>query len=336
MIISNFILILFILVNLTLVILFSKINLFHYNIDKPDKKRKFHSRPTPLAGGQIIFFNICIYWIINNTTNFFDNQEIFFENIRSFNYFMIASTSIFFLGFIDDRLNLKANLKFLILFLIILFLLLIDENLIINNIKFSFHEKNFFLDRFAIIFSIFCLLVFINAFNMFDGINLQSSSYSLIIFFSILFFYSNSLFIKILIISLIGFSYLNFKNKTFLGDSGSLLLSFIIGYIFIKFYNSNVIEYTDKIVIYMLIPGLDLIRLFIIRILNKKNPLSSDRNHLHHLLLKKFFFKKTLFLIILLVSFPILLDLLLINNIFNILITIIAYSLLITYTSKKY
>ena len=134
---------------------------------------------------------------------------------------------------------------------------------------------------------------------MFDGINLQSSFYSLFIFFYILFFYSNSLFIKILIISLIAFSYLNLKNKSFLGDSGSLLISFIISYLFIKLYNYEYIKYADEIVLFMLIPGLDLTRLFIMRILKKKNPLTSDRNHLHHVLIKKNSLKKTLFLIFL-------------------------------------
>ena len=122
---------------------------------------------------------------------------------------------------------------------------------------------------------------------MFDGINLQSSSYSLFIFLNILFFY-NSLFIKILIIAILAFSYLNFKNKSFLGDSGSLLLAFIISYFFIKLYNFRYIEFADQICLYMIIPGLDLIRLFVVRIFNKRNPLSSDRLHLHHLLISKF------------------------------------------------
>ena len=56
----------------------------------------------------------------------------------------------------------------------------------------------------------------------------------------------------------------------FLGDSGSLLISFIIGYFFIKLYNNELINFTDEIVVYMLLPGIDLIRLFFQRILNKK------------------------------------------------------------------
>jgi UDP-GlcNAc:undecaprenyl-phosphate GlcNAc-1-phosphate transferase len=38
----------------------------------------------------------------------------------------------------------------------------------------------------------------------------------------------------------------------------------------------------------MLLPGLEMARLFIERIFNKKNPLLADRNHFHHLLLKYF------------------------------------------------
>ena len=169
---------------------------------------------------------------------------------------------------------------------------------------------------------------------MFDGINLQSGLYSIFVLSCIIFLYSNSLLIKILIISLIYFSYLNSKNKTFLGDSGTLLISFIIGYLFIKLYNLDYINYADEITLYMLIPGLDLIRLFILRILRKKNPLSSDRNHLHHILLNKFSFKNTLFIIFILIILPIMLNYFEFYKLFTILITVMAYSVIL-YASKK-
>ena len=101
---------------------------------------------------------------------------------------------------------------------------------------------------------------------------------------------------------------MNSKNKSFLGDSGSLLISFIIGYFFIKLYNNELISHTDEVVIYMLLPGIDLIRLFFKRISLKRNPLSSDRFHLHHLLLKKYSYKKTIIILIALIIFPILMS----------------------------
>ena len=117
---------------------------------------------------------------------------------------------------------------------------------------------------------LFLFLVFLNAFNMFDGINMQSSCYSVIIFLCILLFYNQSLIGKIILISILTYMYLNMKNKTFLGDSGSLLLAFIIGYFFIKLYNLELINHTDDVVVYMLVPGIDLIRLFFKRILLKE------------------------------------------------------------------
>jgi len=334
MINSYLVLLIFILINLFFLLYFSKIKVFHLNIDKPDKKRKFHSKPTPLAGGMLIFFNLIIYFLVYKFSNAQIESEIFFDDENSLNSFIIISSIFFLLGFIDDKINLKANLKFLILTITILILLILDNDLIIKDIKFSFYERVFSLDAFSIFFSVFCFLVFINAFNMFDGVNLQSGLYSILIFVCIAFFYSNSLLIKILIISLIFFSYLNFKNKTFLGDSGTLLISFIIGYLFIKLYNLDYINYADEITLYMLIPGLDLIRLFIIRIANKKNPLSSDRNHLHHILINKFSFEKTLFIIFGLIILPLVLNYLEIYKLISILITVLVYSILLLISKK--
>ncbi len=328
------IMLLFIGLNLILVMNFSKIKIFHYNIDKPDNLRKLHSKPTPLAGGLIILINILTYWVLANIFNDILKNDNFFQDIKSLNIFILIALSIFSLGYFDDRLNLGANTKFFFLLIIVMSLLFLDKNLVLENIIFSFYKKNFTLNQFSIIFSIFCFLVFINAFNMFDGINLQSSSYSLFIFLNILFFY-DSLFIKILIIAILAFSYLNFKNRSFLGDSGSLLLAFIISYFFIKLYNFRYIEFADQICLYMIIPGLDLIRLFLVRIFNKRNPLSSDRLHLHHLLISKFSLAKTLSIILFLIFTPVVLSIIIINNLYVFLITIFIYSSTVIYAKSR-
>ena len=328
-------LIFYIILNFTLLLNFSKIKVFHYNIDKPDNIRKLHSKPTPLAGGKIIFLNILIYWVVLNFSEDLLKQEIFFKEKKSLNYFMLISTLIFIIGLIDDKINIRANFKFLYLFIIILFLLLIDNGLVLKKINFSFYEKNIALGQFDLLFSSFCILVFLNAFNMFDGINLQAGFYTIFIFCCLSFFFVESLLIYILTISLIAYLYLNFKNKTFLGDNGSLLLGFLISYLFIYLYNSNYINHADQIVLYMIIPGLDLIRLFIVRIFQKKNPLSPDRNHLHHLLISKYSLKMSLIIILALISFPITLDFLKLNNIYTLLLTIFAYSIIIFYIQRK-
>ena len=326
----------FSLMNIFLIIYFSKIKFFHLNIDKPDNLRKIHKIPVSLAGGTLIILNLTIFWLLINFDIKLLNNEIFFNDKKSLNIFMLISYSIFFLGFFDDKLNISANIKFIISLIIIIALIYLDTEIILNNIKFSFYEKNFVLNSYNIFFSVFCFLVFLNAFNMFDGINLQSSSYSILIFLSILFFYANTLLIKILLISLVSFSYLNYKNKAFLGDSGSLLIAFIVSYIFIKLYNLEFINYSDEIVIYMLIPGLDLIRLFVIRILKKRSPLSADRLHLHHVLISRFSQNKSLGLILSIISLPIILNFFGMNNFFTIIGTIVLYfSILIAIQIRK-
>ena len=169
---------------------------------------------------------------------------------------------------------------------------------------------------------------------MFDGINLQASCYSINILTFITIIYVNSLFIKILLIFLICYSFLNYKNKSFLGDGGSLLIAFLIGYMFIRLYNNEKIIFVDEVFIYMMIPGIDLVRLFFKRIINKQNPLRGDRNHLHHLINAKFSLVKSTIIVQLLTISPLILLYLGINRLFIILMTIICYSLVVYKVEK--
>ena len=334
--IENLLIFFIALFNFFLIFFFDKIKLFKINIDKPDGKRKLHKNPIPLAGGIIIFLNLVIYFLfILKNPNLLLN-EIIFKNDKNLILFFITSISIFTLGFIDDKLNISAFTKFIVIIILIGFILLLDETLKIQIIKFSFIDNEFYLSKYSIIFTCFCFLVYLNAFNMFDGINLQSSIYSIIIFLSILFIYHDLFLIKVLLISIISYSYLNFKNKSFLGDSGSLLLAFIIGYIFIQLYNNRVINFTDEVVVYMLLPGIDLIRLFFKRIFLKRNPLTPDRFHLHHLLISQYSYKKSLIILFCLIILPIVMNYFAISKFFIISSFVSIYVILILLiTSKK-
>ncbi len=321
--------------NFLLIVFFDKIKLFKINIDKPDGKRKLHQNPVPLAGGIIIFLNLSIYFFFTLINLNLPFDEIIFKNEKNLILFFITSILIFILGFMDDRLNMSASIKFIIITILITFILIFDETLNIKLVKFSFIESEFNLSGYSILFTCFCFLVFLNAFNMFDGINLQSSIYSIIIFFSLLIFYGNLLIVKIILISILTCSYLNLKNKSFLGDSGSLLLAFLIGYLFIKLYNFKLINFTDEVVLYMLLPGVDLIRLFFKRIYLKRNPLTPDRFHLHHLLLSRYSFKKTLIILFSLIVLPLCLNNLGLNSLINILSFVLIYTILIAKITKK-
>jgi UDP-GlcNAc:undecaprenyl-phosphate GlcNAc-1-phosphate transferase len=169
---------------------------------------------------------------------------------------------------------------------------------------------------------------------MFDGINLQSSVYSLCIF-SI--FILKGIFVDIslvMILSLIFFSYLNFKNKCFLGNNGALMLAFIISYLFIKSQSTSHPFLADEIFLAMQIPGLDLLRLAIQRILNNKHPFHPDKNHIHHILLEKIGYKKTILIISGIIVVPNYLSIFQGNTLYCVILTLFLYSFIIFKFSK--
>jgi len=92
----------------------------------------------------------------------------------------------------------------------------------------------------------------------------------------------------VLIMSLVYIFYLNLKKNIFLGDSGSLFLGCLIGLNVILNYNLEISKTyypVENIFIVFMLPGLDMLRVFAVRIFNKRNPFLADRLHLHYLLL---------------------------------------------------
>ena len=275
--------VLLIIFNLTIFVFFDKfVNIVNIN-DRPTESRKIHTKPIPSIGGLIILLNLIFFSILS----FYDKEIFsFFEGERSLLALFGASFFITYFGVYDDKYGISPTNKLLILSIIIFISLLLDNNLIIENLNFN-NELILNIKQFSIFFSIICFIIFLNAFNMFDGINGQSGCYSLIIL-SFLYIKNPNSFIIFLFLSITFFLYLNFKNKIFLGDNGSYLLSYLLSCLIIKNYNLTEISLTvEEIILLMIYPGLDLIRLFVTRSLNGKHPFFPDKNHIHHIILSK-------------------------------------------------
>ena len=172
-----------VLLNLSIFFFQDKIDKVINIYDQPDKIRKFHKGSIPLTGGILIFINLFFLIICDF---FLEEKLFFFQDFFNYNRiyfsFVFGLVSFFLLGLLDDKISISANLKLIIQILILFIVLLLDPNLKIEFIKFSFLDKNFYLNEFSLIFSILCFLLFINAFNMFDGINGQSGLYAIINF----------------------------------------------------------------------------------------------------------------------------------------------------------
>jgi UDP-GlcNAc:undecaprenyl-phosphate GlcNAc-1-phosphate transferase len=282
-----FIIILFIVLNSIFFFSYKRISSLIKLYDYPDNIRKKHLKPVPLLGGIQLILNIYIIYFTNNYLGYID-EEIHLGTLVFF------STLVFILGILDDKFDIKVRLKFIFLLLIILFLIIYNDNLQIKNLYFETFNTNFEIGKISIFFTVLCFLLFLNACNMFDGVNLQLSVYSIQVFIFFLiqnFFLSFSL---IIIVFSLFFILLNKDGRIFFGDSGSLLISFLIAYLVITQYNINFEKLScEMIFLIMFLPGIDMFRLFLLRIISNKNPFKPDRNHIHHLLNKKFSFLKS-------------------------------------------
>lgn len=299
----------------------NKIELYDY----PDNKRKLHKKKTALTGGIFIFLNLIIFFFLLKI-DYLQIPDLDLQTEREIVSLCLLIISQFTIGFYDDKYELNPFKKLFLSAFFIFVCLVIDENLIIRELNFFTESYSIKLSVFSIPFTILSFLLFLNALNMFDGIDLQVPIYTSFLF--IYFILNENIQLMIFILPVMLFIiYYNFKKKLFLGDSGSNLLAALISYIIIKNYNSGTeVMYCDEILLLMLVPGLDMLRLFIFRIYKGKNPFLSDNQHIHHLYFKNFSKKFTIFIIQMHIVIP-----LIIFSFFNYLLFILIISSIIIY-----
>ena len=307
----------------------NKINI----IDYPDTKRKRHITKTSLIGGLLIFS--CLIYIVCIDQIFQITQNYIFK-------VTIILIPIFLIGLLDDIHNLSPRTKTIsLLFFLIIFFYSNDEFLL-KEIYFDDFKKIYLLNNKLLSLSIttLCALLLINAFNMCDGINGLAHSIVILWLVSlILTFNLNITFYFIVSIILLSLLF-NIKGKYFLGNSGSLLLGTFISLITIYLYNhylhSKERISAENIVLIFLIPGLDMMRLFIVRIANNKNPFIGDRDHFHHYLIKNIDLGKSILLYLILMSWPlVLIKTHKIKYFFIMILQMIVFSFLVSYFCKK-
>ena len=325
-----------IIINIFIVIFFKKITRIFNIQDSPDNKRKFQKKPIFLIGGTFLIINLSVILIFNLFTeeNLFYNS--FIVSNREYFAFIYGIISFYIFGLYDDKYNLSPNIKLLISLFLIIFIIFIDSNLAVEQLNFSFLDNNIELRSFSYLFTILCFLLFVNALNMFDGINLQAISYCILLF---LIFIFKGIFVNfsgVIIISLIFILYFNHQNKIYLGESGIQILAFIISFIILKSSNNDLnIFFADEIFILMALPGLDMFRLFVMRLAYGKHPFKPDSTHLHHLLGKYYSSFNTFLFVFIYIVFSIFLYHLIKYKLFYLLIYILIYFCLITFLISK-
>lgn len=259
--------------------------------DVPDE-RKVHIGPIPSLGGLGIFAGFIIAALV----------AIPFAQAAEFQYFMAAAFVIFFLGLKDDILIISPIKKF-IGQVLAAFLIIYKGGVQIKSMH-GFLGIQELPEMFSLLLTYFAVIVIINSFNLIDGVDGLAGSLGLMAT-TILGFY----FMKIGAIpysilafslagSLLAFLIFNFHPaRIFMGDTGSLLIGLLTSILVIKFINiasspetGLPLEASPAIgFVLLMIPLLDTLRVFAIRIFNRRSPFSPDRNHVHHLLLDRGF-----------------------------------------------
>jgi UDP-GlcNAc:undecaprenyl-phosphate GlcNAc-1-phosphate transferase len=267
-------------------------------IDRPNNK-SIHNHDALLFGGIFMISSL----ILNIFFLFFSKEY----ETNYFSFFLIIS--FFIIALLDDIKDINPNYRLIITLLACLISIALDPNLKMKSIYFYFNNSIYLINNIYLNYALstLCILLLVNSFNFIDGINGLATSVGFSIFIYLII--KNPIilnFYYMFVITLFIFFLLNIKYRIFLGDSGNYLISTCIAIILLKENSQNpLFYYAEEIFLLLLIPGIDMLRLFIVRIYNKKNPFKGDLNHLHHKLFKRFGINKTLLIYLVLINFPI-------------------------------
>ena len=303
-------------------------------------ERSSHKGETPIFGGIAIFAGIIF-------------SLLFWAEIEQIQFIIVSMFVVFFVGVIDDLLSLTPAKKLIgqiIAILIIIYL----HDLQIDNMHgvlgiYGLHEI------IATLFTVFVVIVITNGFNLIDGVDGLAGSLGIVAAFSfgVLAVLSGQVSMALisftLMGALIGFLMHNIHPaKIFMGDTGSLVVGLVLSILAINTINSGFtfgeIHMPNKgplmTIAVLSIILFDSLRVFIVRVIKRKHPLSPDKNHIHHALLNLGYdHKKTAIIICILNVLLIILAYILLDVNVNIAIAIFAsinfFLLYIPFLMKK-
>lgn len=265
-------------------------------MDEPGM-RSSHLRKIPNLGGIAIFYSIGIC------------ASIFaYELFDSYKFLFASLIILLYIGVMDDIVVMRAYKK-LVAQILVTTLIVIGSDVRIRSFfgLFGIYELNYY---FSVIFSIVTIIFLVNAFNLIDGIDGLAGSYSVLcsLMFGISYYrlgpYNYPLVILSVIIigSVLAFLYYNLSNKRvskiFMGDTGSMLLGFLLAFTAVCFIDIFIDKKTPAVPRYhlqsapvvavaiLILPIVDTLNVIIIRLMNKKSPFVADKNHIHHKLLE--------------------------------------------------
>jgi len=253
-------------------------------IDVPKDSRRVHKLPIPRLGGLAIFIGFLI------------SVLLFVDITNQILGILIGAVIIVTIGVIDDFIRLRAIIK--LVFQIIAALVAIYFGIIIEVFSnpLVFIASDYLpLGILSIPITVIWIVAITNSVNLIDGLDglaVGVSTICSIVMLIIALSLSDpdnnvAIIMAALAGACIGFMPYNFNPaKIFMGDSGALLLGYVLSTVSIlglfKIY--AVVSFAVPFLV-LAVPLFDTSFAFLRRLLKGKNPMTPDRGHFHHRLL---------------------------------------------------
>ena len=255
-------------------------------------KRTSHTGYVPNIGGLNICFSFMLTYLLFE-----------YDQLNQSQFFLIGLFAIMAVGFIDDVLVLTPTAK------------LLGETFAgialvgFADLRITHLHGIFGITEIGIIpsylLSMFILIAIINAINLIDGVDGLASGLGILycLFFAVYFGLAGENAWSVLGICMVGalavffiYNVFGHREKIFMGDSGSLLLGYLITAFVFRFCEMNAYHEVPEwlqmnaapavAICVLTVPIFDTIRVSMTRIKQHRSPFLPDKNHIHHLLLR--------------------------------------------------
>lgn len=270
--------------------------------DIPDE-RKIHHVVVPRLGGfafkPVIVFSLALLLGINLLLGYREMLSAIVDNVQTLSFGYCAILLLYLTGMADDLVGIRYKAKFIVqMFCAIL---LIAGGIWVGDLHglLGIHEIPTYISW---PLTLILIIFIINAVNLIDGIDGLASGLSCIacLSYGICFFAFGHYLYAMMSFATLGvlvpFFYYNVfgnpdkQKKIFMGDTGSLTIGLILCVLSIKMvsgYTEAIWSVNPLIIAFtpLLVPGCDVIRVFLRRVRNGKNPFLPDQTHIHHKLL---------------------------------------------------
>lgn len=288
--------------------------------DVPDE-RKIHQGAVPRLGGiafkPVIFFSVFLLLGIDMMVGHTEVLSEIGKDAQPLFFGFCSIIVLYLVGIADDLIGVKYRAKFFVQ--VLCGVMLIAGGVYLDDLNgiLGIHELPAWI---GYLLTVLATVFIINAINLIDGIDGLASGLCSIacLFYGVIFFLFEKYIYSMLAFATLGvlmpFFYYNVfgkvehHKKIFMGDTGSLTIGMMLCFLSIrlvqcgadeggKILNPMILAFSP-----LIIPCFDVVRVYLHRVRNGKNPFLPDKNHIHHKLIAIGMKQRTVMILIIAVS----------------------------------